>query len=151
MKVLELSHYIIDKCVREGEPISRLQLQRILYFIQVHWLKKFNTPIFRDEPIEAWGCGPVVFSIECVYCGYGADAILSYYDNIEIAEIVKEEIEEIIKRERLVKPWREDTRIFGEGTPWETTYKKAKQGKGIWEKADREEIRWDLMKERGIE
>ena len=37
---LDLSKYIISKCVRDGHPISNLQLQKILYYIQVYFLKQ---------------------------------------------------------------------------------------------------------------
>ena len=32
-KALEIAKYVIDKCTRENNPISDLQLQKILYYI----------------------------------------------------------------------------------------------------------------------
>ena len=52
---LDLSKYIISKCVRDGHPISNLQLQKILYYIQVYFLKHDN--IAFPDAIEAWTCG----------------------------------------------------------------------------------------------
>lgn len=37
---LTLAQYVVTKCVHDGCPISNLQLQKILYFIQAAALKK---------------------------------------------------------------------------------------------------------------
>lgn len=57
--VLTLAKYIVTKCVRDCCPISNLQLQKILYFIQVDALKTTGEPAFLNN-IEAWQFGPVV-------------------------------------------------------------------------------------------
>lgn len=31
---LTIAMYIIDKCFKEGEPVTNLRLQKLLYFIQ---------------------------------------------------------------------------------------------------------------------
>ena len=31
---LDVSKYIVSKCTRDGHPISNLQLQKILYYVQ---------------------------------------------------------------------------------------------------------------------
>ena len=49
---LELSKYIVTKCINDGKPISNLQLQKILYYIQRDFLKQ-GEPAFSDT-IEAW-------------------------------------------------------------------------------------------------
>lgn len=38
-KALDISKYIINKCVNDEKYISNLQLQKILYFIQKEFLK----------------------------------------------------------------------------------------------------------------
>ena len=62
---LDLSRYIVSKCISDGHPITNLQLQKILYFIQRDYLehgkKAFSvTPIspmvlglrhFKKEPV----------------------------------------------------------------------------------------------------
>ena len=44
---IDLARYIISKCSKEQCPISNLQLQKILYYIQVEWLSKNNEPLFN--------------------------------------------------------------------------------------------------------
>ena len=50
---VELSKYIITKCARDNKPISNLQLQKILYFIQKEYLQKKGVPAF-EIPFEDW-------------------------------------------------------------------------------------------------
>ena len=38
-KAIDLSKYIVSKCVRDNIPISNLQLQKILYYIQKEFLR----------------------------------------------------------------------------------------------------------------
>lgn len=56
-KAMDLANYIVDKCIKDNVPITNLQLQRILYFVQKDFLKR-GSPAFLDE-IEAWEFGPV--------------------------------------------------------------------------------------------
>lgn len=30
----QLAHYIVDKCTKDNHPVSNLQLQKIMYFLQ---------------------------------------------------------------------------------------------------------------------
>ena len=57
-KAMELSTYIVSKCIKEDCPISNLQLQKILYYIQKAFLDRGDRA-FSDN-IEAWQFGPVV-------------------------------------------------------------------------------------------
>ena len=44
---LELSKYIVTKCINDGEPISNLQLQKILYYIQRDFLRQGEAAFSR--------------------------------------------------------------------------------------------------------
>lgn len=59
LDALTLAKYIVSKCTTDQCPISNLQLQKILYYIQVDFLKRTEQPVFSDN-IEAWKFGPVV-------------------------------------------------------------------------------------------
>ena len=39
-KATELAKYIVTKCTNEDQPITNLQLQKILYYIQKEFLKQ---------------------------------------------------------------------------------------------------------------
>lgn len=45
-----------------GDSITNLKLQKLLYYLQGHWLATFDGPLFGDK-IEAWRYGPVVPSV----------------------------------------------------------------------------------------
>lgn len=45
-----------------GDTITNLKLQKLLYYLQGHWLATFDGPLFGDR-IEAWEYGPVVPSV----------------------------------------------------------------------------------------
>lgn len=67
---LTVAKYIVNRCVKSGTPISNLQLQKILYFVQMAFLKKLDNPCFSDD-IEAWQFGPVVPVVYYHFCGFG--------------------------------------------------------------------------------
>ena len=48
---IHLSKYIVSKCVSDGHPISNLQLQKMLYYIQKDYLSR-DDQAFSDD-IEA--------------------------------------------------------------------------------------------------
>ena len=75
---LEIAKYFMNKCTVDRQPISNLQLQKILYYIQRSFLRT-GTIAFSDE-IEAWQIGPVVREVYNKYCGFGSLKICMNYD-----------------------------------------------------------------------
>lgn len=56
----DVTKLIIYLANRDGDLITNLKLQKLLYYIQVWHLVNFNKrPLFKEE-IEAWDLGPVV-------------------------------------------------------------------------------------------
>ena len=47
-KAIDIAKYIINKCTIDQHPISNLQLQKILYYVQKAFLEK-NMVAFDDE------------------------------------------------------------------------------------------------------
>lgn len=43
---IKLARYIINKCAEDEHPITNLQLQKILYYVQREYLRKHNEPAF---------------------------------------------------------------------------------------------------------
>ena len=58
--VMRLAKYIVQKCYQDGHPISNLQLQKILYFLQIMYGRSTEGKelLFQDD-FEAWPYGPV--------------------------------------------------------------------------------------------
>ena len=101
---LDLAKYIVRKCVDDNQPVSNLQLQKILYNIQKFYLYEFNVPFFVDD-IEAWQFGPVVPNVYYHYCGYGAMPITNEVEApvFNIRDIVI--INNIVETKRCLSPW----------------------------------------------
>lgn len=71
---MQIANYIINKCYEEKNPISNLQLQKILYYAWVTYYKKTKKTLFVDN-ICAWPLGPVVPEVYYEYNVYGGRPI----------------------------------------------------------------------------
>lgn len=120
---MQIAEYTINKCTRDGKYISNLSLQKILYYIQIHFLKKDKNPIFTDD-IEAWQFGPVVPKVYYRYCGFGSSPILLSYPDLILDNEVKNDLNEIIEEKREINPWKLVDDTHKENGPWETVYEK---------------------------
>lgn len=90
----DIARYIINYVNNNGDLISNLKLQKVLYFIQAKFLVDIGYPCFNEE-IEAWSMGVVVPSVYHEYKRYGAGCILPvkeffvYSDDIFECKYVK--------------------------------------------------------------
>ena len=123
--VLELAKYIVVKCINNEHPISNLQLQKILFYVQREFLHSLNRPAFI-ESIEAWPFGPVVPDVYYYFCGAGAmrigvcstpdDTILSMSEN------ERRIIDSIIESKRTLNPWDMVAETHKQGGAWDSVY-----------------------------
>ena len=76
-KVIDIANQLLVKAYRasDGELMTNLKLQKMLYYQQGFHLAYFGTPLFDDE-IEAWMYGPVVPSVYNHYKGNGRNGII---------------------------------------------------------------------------
>lgn len=102
MTATTISEYIVTKCVNDGCPVSNLQLQKFLFYIQKAYLAR-GMSAFPDG-IEAWQFGPVVPSVYYKFCGYGAMPITAMFNAILPAED-KTVIDSIVEEKRVLNPW----------------------------------------------
>lgn len=133
LDALTLAKYIVTKCTTDHCPISNLQLQKILYYVQVYSLKNTGEPMFSDE-IEAWKFGPVVRNVYNYYCGFGSLPIKIKYDlslMLDIPRDLQNNIDNIVKEKREKKPWDlvEDT--HAEGKPWSRIFRNGQGNKTV--------------------
>lgn len=89
-KAREIAQYILHTF--PDYNISNLKLQKLLYYVQAHFLLKKNEPCFQEEML-AWDFGPVTLEVYNNYKIYGANEIprtekYSYSVAKEDAEIV---------------------------------------------------------------
>ena len=124
--VLELAKYIVVKCIHDDYPISNLQLQKILFYIQREFLHRMNKPAF-SESIEAWPFGPVVPEVYYYFCGAGAMRIgVCSVPNDDFLSMSKDDrliIDSIIERKRILNPWDMVAETHKQGGAWDSTYR----------------------------
>lgn len=118
-KALDVAKYIVTKCYMENCPVTNLQIQKILYYIQKDFLKK-GTVAFDDE-IEAWQFGPVVPEVYYFFCGNGSMRILSVYFNHLDASFTNK-IDGIIVEKRVLRPWDLVADTHEPGKAWSRIY-----------------------------
>lgn len=70
----------------EGEVITNLKLQKLLYYVQGFHLAGFNSPLF-NEKIYAWQYGPVVKEVYFKYKENGSLGIEPPKEDIKIIEL----------------------------------------------------------------
>lgn len=79
--ILALSKYTILRLLQNGNSISPLKLQKILYYLQAWFLVYFNKELlFVDQP-EAWVNGPVY---RRVYDAYKRKGIYSQFSLADV-------------------------------------------------------------------
>ena len=123
---IDLAKYIVRKCIADKLPISNLQLQKILYYIQKYFLQSKCVPFFYEN-IEAWIFGPVVPSVYYYFSGAGAMPITLCEDiqgNLDsiFSEDEKAIINKIVEEKRLLNPWDMVAETHKLGGAWATIY-----------------------------
>lgn len=67
---MDIAKYVVDRRYKCGKPISNLQLQKILYFLQLIFARETRTLLFPEE-FEAWPYGPVIRAVYIEFSGCG--------------------------------------------------------------------------------
>ena len=135
-KALELAKYVVSKCIQDDNPISNLQLQKILFYIQRDYLQNENRAAFADE-IEAWRFGPVVPNTYYNFWNYGAMPITVKEEvNIRLTPHDKKKIDGIIEDKRNLNPWELVRDTHKNGGSWMKTYQDGLGDRRIIEKED---------------
>ena len=141
-KALDLAKYIVQKCIDDDCPISHLQLQKILYFIQEAFLRNGH-PAFPD-PIEAWQFGSVVPIVYNKYRIYGGKTIVWIPDTFkDVSWEDMELINGIVHEKRKLDPWEMVQETHRDGGAWAETYD---EGKGRHKEIPIETIKKFLQK-----
>ena len=117
---MEIAKYIINKCTEENHPISNLQLQKILYYIQRDFLQQ-GLKAFSED-IEAWQFGPVVPVVYKQYCGFGALPVRMRYA-VKIEQDYVKIINPLIEKKRKLNPWDMVSDTHSPGKAWDLIYK----------------------------
>lgn len=125
-----VAQYVLEQCKKKKKPISNLQLQKMLYYIQIELMKKENDSI--SEEFQAWRFGPVINNVYYDYCVNGPYAITDIFKEPgELTKEVKDVADKVIKDKINMDPWKmvEHThRIEG---AWFKTYNNGEGNKRV--------------------
>ncbi|NFN93597.1 DUF4065 domain-containing protein [Clostridium botulinum] len=120
---LEIARYIINKCIELGRPVSNLQLQKILYYVQGEYMKHNNgEPLFEDD-IVAWQYGPVVTSVYYEYNCYSSSNIREKQEETNLDSDEIGIINPIIDNKSNLSAWTLVQKTHSED-PWINAYKR---------------------------
>lgn len=120
---MDLSKYIVTKCVNDGWPLSNLQLQKILYYVQRYYLRRGERAF--SDPIVAWQFGPVVPNVYYRFCGFGAMPITRRFADFDagISAHDLDLIDKIVEAKRMLNPWDIVAETHKTGGAWDKTYR----------------------------
>ena len=124
MKALELAAYVVNN---PSLSITNLQLQKIMYFLQIRSLKGNPCkPIVDDETFEAWKFGPVLARVYYTYC---------YNGGLDIDKYILGEEENVLPKSTDVLPFVDDLVAKAlKAKPWKLVALTHKEN-GAWQKA----------------
>lgn len=94
-KAIDIVKYIIYLANLNGDLITNLKLQKLLYYAQAWYLVNFNgRPLFSDS-IEAWQYGPVVPNIYYEFNNFGRKPVDLDVQESELSQFINEDREYI--------------------------------------------------------
>ena len=133
---LNIAKYITNKCIDDSHPISNLQLQKIMYYIQYYFLTH-GEELFKDD-FEAWKFGPVIPYVYSAYCGFGGTPINEKLDTPPIDSRVKVVVNHFVEEKREIDPWLLVQETHKPNCAWALTYA---NGKGAYNIISKDLIR----------
>lgn len=121
--VFDIALYVVAYCTKKGTPVSNLQLQKILYYLQLNFYRFFDEPAF-NATFEAWEYGPVVPEVYRKYSIYGAAKIydLKGPDYAVFLEKQKRIADLVIDKCVSISAWDLVERSHKKGGPWHDAY-----------------------------
>ena len=124
---LLIANYFIDAALKDGQPISHLKLQKLLYFAHGFALAAEDMPLL-DETVEAWRYGPVVPSVYQQFKANGSapiEKLVSGYEfsSLEEDSSVSELLEFVWSSLKGFTPYQLSEMTHLPGAPWELARK----------------------------
>lgn len=124
----DIADYFLSLCDDDnGDLISNLKIQKLVYYAQGFSLAINNKPIF-EEKIQAWPHGPVVPDLYNKYKEYGNNALPVDNLDIDFSKYSQEEIElldEVYDMYGQFSAWKLRN-MTHEEKPWISTFEKGK-------------------------
>lgn len=71
---LAIANYFLEKAKSEGEALTPMKLQKLVYFAHCWYLAYYKEPLL-NEKVQAWKFGPVIKSLYKEFRLFGNNAI----------------------------------------------------------------------------
>ena len=84
-RALDVANYVVHHALETGKPITHLQLQKILYYLEAVSLVKNGESLINDD-IEKWKLGPVVPEVYHQYKVFGSNPISYVPKELKISD-----------------------------------------------------------------
>ena len=124
VKASGLADYIVTKCTKEDRPVSNLQLQKMLYFLQYVYVKQTDGKLLFTDQFEAWPYGPVMRDVYFRFSKYGGRPIEETSDAvIRMSPMLKSFIDAGIVSMRDRSAWDLVRLSHASGSPWDQIYR----------------------------
>lgn len=140
--IKQVAEYIIYFASEEGNCVSNLGLQKILYFLHYLFLTENNQKLTEDTYFEAWKYGPVNPQIYYDYSIHGGFSIFPFKepeDYQKIDQYIGESLKGKLKKLLRFTAWELVVISHTKGDAWDLVYK---DGNG-----SRDRMNDDLIKE----
>ena len=126
---MDIAKYAVNRRYKAGKPISNLQLQKILYFLQVVYASNNQALLFSDN-FEAWPYGPEIRDVYAEFSDCGSFPIQCEYPN-KIDEGLQPFLNVGVDTLADKSPWDLVRISHAEGSPWDYVYNVLNKHKGI--------------------
>jgi uncharacterized phage-associated protein len=119
----DVANYFLSLADEEGEPLSNLKLQKLLYYAQGFSIALTGEALF-SERIEAWTHGPVVPDVYHSFKAHGSGPIPSNnkFDPMSVGAGTRELLDEIHEVYGQYSAWKLRNMTHDEA-PWADAYK----------------------------
>lgn len=124
--VSDVARFIVQKYIDDGNPVTNMKLQKMLYYAWVDYYREFKEHLFRDD-ICAWKYGPVVPKVYREYRIYAGMPILQTKEPAPIDDDTSRFLTEFADRHRDFTASQLVNLTHREGYPWKMVYKEGEK------------------------
>lgn len=118
-----VANYIIDKAMSKGNPLTPMQVIKLVYLCHGWMLGLYNRPLI-NEPVEAWQYGPVIKNLYQRVKQYRSNPILDKLDNTDsvFSEEEQDVMDQVINKYSSLSGVALSSLTHADGTPWSNTW-----------------------------
>lgn len=107
MDALDLAGYVVKYGIDNSVPVTNLQLQKILYFLQIRSLQEdADAPVIEHPNFEAWKFGPVIKKVYDKFCLSGGLQIIFYPQDVNTSATIAPYLEDCLNKLCKVRSWK---------------------------------------------